>query len=122
MGSSEARWWNAECVNTYKVSTLVYHRLHSKLYSRNYLGTYVKFKLGTTHFTHNYMETSHVTSNIKLFPLKLGAGLNPRPTDNMSAALPSELSELLFPRADPIPATIPISFSRLDAIEVLTYY
>ena len=31
-GSSEARWWNPECVNTYKVSTLVYHRLHSKLY------------------------------------------------------------------------------------------
>ena len=29
-GSSEARWWNAECVNTYKVSTLVYHRLHTK--------------------------------------------------------------------------------------------
>ena len=32
MGSSEARWWNPECVNTYKVSTLVYHRLHTKLY------------------------------------------------------------------------------------------
>ena len=31
-GSSEARWWNPECVNTYKVSTLVYHRLHTKLY------------------------------------------------------------------------------------------
>ena len=31
-GSSEARWWNPECVNTYKVSTLVCHRLHTKLY------------------------------------------------------------------------------------------
>ena len=31
-GSSEASWWNPECVNTYKVSTLVYHRLHTKLY------------------------------------------------------------------------------------------
>ena len=31
-GSSEARWWNPGCVNTYKVSTLVYHRLHTKLY------------------------------------------------------------------------------------------
>ena len=30
-GSSEASWWNPECVNTYKVSTLVYHRLHTKL-------------------------------------------------------------------------------------------
>ena len=33
------------------------------------MGSNVKFKLGTTHFTHNYMETSHVTSNIKLFTL-----------------------------------------------------
>ena len=56
------------------------------------MGAYVKFKLGITHFTHNYMETSHVTSKIKLFTLQLGAGLNPRPTDNISAALPLELS------------------------------
>ena len=73
------------------------------------------------------METSHVISKIKLFTLWLGAGLNPRPTDNMSAALPSELSgyddicsllfehlsvcltSLLFPRADAIPS-INISF------------
>ena len=51
-GSSEARWWNPECVNTYKVSTLVYHRLHTKLYLGNYMGAYVKFKLGITHFAH----------------------------------------------------------------------
>ena len=56
------------------------------------MGAYVKFKLGITHFTHNYMETSHVTSKIKLFTFQLGAGLNPRPTDNISAVLPSELS------------------------------
>ena len=56
------------------------------------MGAYVKFQLGITHFTHNYMETSHVTSKIKLFTFQLGAGLNPRPTDNISAALPSELS------------------------------
>ena len=56
------------------------------------MGAYVKFKLGMTHFTHNYMETSHIISKIKLFTLQLGAGLNPRPTDNVSAALPSELS------------------------------
>ena len=56
------------------------------------MGAYVKFKLGMTHFVHNCMETSHVTSKIKLFTLQLGAGLNPQPTDNMSAALPSELS------------------------------
>ena len=51
------------------------------------MGAYVKFKLGMTHFTHNYMETSHVTSKIKLFTLQLGAGLNPRPTDNMCLPL-----------------------------------
>ena len=56
------------------------------------MGAYVKFKLGITHFVHNYMETSHVTSKIKLFTLQLGAFFEPRPTDNMSAALPSELS------------------------------
>ena len=56
------------------------------------MAAYVKFKLGINHFTHNYMETSHVTSKIKLFTFQLGAGLNPRPTDNISAALPSELS------------------------------
>ena len=33
------------------------------------MGAYVKFKLGMTHFTHNYMETSHVISKIKLFTL-----------------------------------------------------
>ena len=41
------------------------------------MGAYVKFKLGITHFTHNYMETSHVTSKIKLFTLQLGAGFEP---------------------------------------------
>ena len=105
------------------------------------MGAYVKFKLGITHFTHNYMETSHVTSKIKLFTLQLGAGLNPRPTDNISALshlsyprmvicyvqllfehLSVCLTSLLFPWADAIPASIPISFSRLDATEVSTYY
>ena len=33
------------------------------------MGTYVKFTFGITHFAHNYMETSHVTSKIKLFTL-----------------------------------------------------
>ena len=33
------------------------------------MGAYVKFKLGTTHFTHKYMETSYVTPKIKLFTL-----------------------------------------------------
>ena len=56
------------------------------------MGAYVKLELGMTHFVHNYMETSHVISKIKLFTLYLEAGLNPRPTDKMSAALPSELS------------------------------
>ena len=56
------------------------------------MGAYVKFKLGITYFTHNYMETSHVISKIMLFTLQLGAGLNPSPTDNISAVLPSELS------------------------------
>ena len=65
-GSSEARWWNPECVNTYKVSTLVCHRLHTKLYQGNYMGTlYIKFNLGITHCAHNYMETSHEASKPK---------------------------------------------------------
>ena len=41
------------------------------------MGAYVKFKLGITHFVHNYMETSHVTSKVKLFTLQLGAGFEP---------------------------------------------
>ena len=31
------------------------------------MGAYVKFMLRMTHFVHNYMETSHVTSKINLF-------------------------------------------------------
>ena len=34
------------------------------------MGAYVKFKFGMTHSVHNCMETSHVTSKIKLFTLK----------------------------------------------------
>ena len=41
------------------------------------MGAYVKFKLGITHFTHNYMETSHVTPKIKLFTPQLAAGFEP---------------------------------------------
>ena len=33
------------------------------------MGAYVKFQLGITHFAHNYMETSHVTSKAKLLKL-----------------------------------------------------
>ena len=57
------------------------------------MGAYVKFKFGITHFVYNYMETSHVTSNIKLFTLYRGADFEPTTyTDNMPAALPSELT------------------------------
>ena len=36
------------------------------------MGTiYIKFKLGITHFAHNYMETSLVASNSKTLAQKL---------------------------------------------------
>ena len=56
------------------------------------MGAYVKFKLGMTHFVHNCMETSHVTSKIKFSHFSSEEVLNPQPTNNTSAALPSELS------------------------------
>ena len=38
------------------------------------MGSCVKFQLGMTHFTHNYMETSHVPFKPKLLKFYLGAG------------------------------------------------
>ena len=58
------------------------------------MGTiHIKSKLGITHFAHKYMETSHVASNPKLFKnFSSERGLNPKPSDYMANALPSELS------------------------------
>ena len=42
------------------------------------MGAYVKFQLGITHFAHNYMETSHVTSKPKLLKFYFGAGFEPK--------------------------------------------
>ena len=40
MGSSEARWWNPECINTYKVATIVMQAMSTIVitdYIRNYI-------------------------------------------------------------------------------------
>ena len=59
MGSSEARWWNPECINTYKVSTIVITDYILNIFSEeNLYGhyVYIKSKFGITHFAHNYTE------------------------------------------------------------------
>ena len=66
-GSSEARWWNPECINTYKVSTIFITDYILNYIKEICMGTiYIKSNLGITHFAHNYMETSHVASKPKL--------------------------------------------------------
>ena len=59
MGSSEARWWNPECINTYQVSTIVITGYILKILVKEILYghyIYIKSKFGVTHFAHNYTE------------------------------------------------------------------
>ena len=58
-----------------------------------YIYIYIKSKFDISHFAHNYTETSHVASKPKLLKsFSSERDLNPRPSDYMSNALPSELS------------------------------
>ena len=59
MRSSKARWWNPECINTYKVSTIVITGYILNILSYgNLYGHYIYItsKVGITHFAHNYSE------------------------------------------------------------------
>ena len=85
-----------------RVLRYIYIYIYIKLHSSSHLSffqlyiyiyIYIKSKLGTTHFAHKYMKTSHVASKPKLLKtLARSRDLNPRPSDYMSNALPSELS------------------------------
>ena len=74
--SSEARWWNPECINTYKVSTIVITDYILNYIKEICMGTiYIKSRLGIIHFAHNYMETAHVASKPKLLKTLARSGI-----------------------------------------------
>ena len=55
------------------------------------MGAYVKFKLGITHLAHIW-KLDMQPPNQSFYNFRSERVLNPRPTGNMTAALPSELS------------------------------
>ena len=141
--SSEARWWNPECINTYKVSTIVITDYILNYIKEICMGTiYIKSNLGITHFAHNYMETSNVASKPKL--LKSFAWSRIWTHDlqitclilshlsypgmliswvQLLFELPSVcLTSLLFPCVDVLPLSIPITLAWVDAIQASLYY
>ena len=141
-GSSEARWWNPECINTYKVSTIVITDYILNYIKEICMGTiYIKSNLGITHFAHNYMETSHVASKPKLLKTLARSGIWTHDLQitcltlsrmsylgmliswvQLLFELPSVcLTSLLFPRVDAIPASIPITLTRVNAIQASLY-
>ena len=142
-GSSEARWWNPECINTYKVSTICITD-----YILNYIKEirmdtiYIKSNLGITHFAHNYMETSHVASKPKLLNFLAWSRIWTHDLQitcltlshlsypgmliswvQLLFELPSVcLTSLRFPQVDAILASIPITLTLVDAIQASLYY
>ena len=141
-GSSEARWWNPECINTYKVSTIFITDYILSYIKEICMGTiYIKSNLGITHFAHNYMETSHVASKPKLLKTLARSGnwthdlqitclmLSHLSYPGMLSwvqllfELPSVcLTSLRFPQLDAILASIPITLALVDAIQASLYY
>ena len=66
MGCSEARCWNTECINTYKVSTIVISDYIPNIFSEgNLYGhyIYIKSNFGITHFAHKYTEPHMLPPN-----------------------------------------------------------
>ena len=105
------------------------------------MGAYVKFKLGITHFAHIWMENFTCNLETKAFTILARSGFWTH--DQQVTCLPLSylsypgilisyvqllfeplsvcLTSLHFPRVDAIPESMPIYFTRLDAIQASTY-
>ena len=142
-GSSEARWWNPECINTYKVSTIFITDYILNYIKEICMGTiYIKSNLVITHFAHNYMETSNVASKPKLLKSLAWSRIWTHDLQitcltlshlsypgmliswvQLLFELPSVcLTSLHFPCVDVLPLSIPITLARVDAIQASLYY
>ena len=105
------------------------------------MGAYVKFKLGITHFGRYLKENLTCILQTKAFTILARSGFWTHdqrvtcvPLSHLSypgmlishvqllfEPLSVCLTSLPFPRVNAIPASIPISFKRLDAMQASTY-